>query len=67
MPPHLILGSMEKFDADVHCPFADCTGVDDPDSACVISRLVNTHTVIQVQHIQHHTRNGQVQKRGSDG
>ena len=33
-PPHLILGSMEKLDADVRCSFADCTDVDLPDSAC---------------------------------
>ena len=33
MPPHLILGSMEKFDADIRRCFADCTGVDVPDSA----------------------------------
>ena len=25
-PPHLILGSMKKFDADVHCSFAVFTG-----------------------------------------
>ena len=27
-PPHLILGSMEKLDADVRRSFADCTDVD---------------------------------------
>ena len=32
-PPHLILSSMEKFDIDVHRPFAECTGCDVPDSA----------------------------------
>ena len=32
-PPHLILGSMEKLDADVRRSFADCTDVDLPDSA----------------------------------
>ncbi|KAL5503174.1 hypothetical protein EMCRGX_G010082 [Ephydatia muelleri] len=32
-PPHLILGSLEKFDTDVRHSFAECTGVDVPDSA----------------------------------
>ena len=33
MPPHLILGSMEKFDTDICRSFADCTCVNVPDSA----------------------------------
>ena len=32
-PPHLILGYMEMFDAEVRLSFADCTAVDVPDSA----------------------------------
>ena len=33
MPLHLILSSMEKFDIDFHCSFAECTSCDVPDSA----------------------------------
>ena len=32
-PPHLILGYVEMFDAEVHLSFADYTAVDVPDSA----------------------------------
>ncbi|KAL5482271.1 hypothetical protein EMCRGX_G022577 [Ephydatia muelleri] len=32
-PPHLILDAMQRYDADIRCSFANCTGVDASDTA----------------------------------
>ncbi|KAL5464081.1 hypothetical protein EMCRGX_G033041 [Ephydatia muelleri] len=32
-PPHLILNAMQSYDTDIHCSFANCTGLDTSDTA----------------------------------